>query len=284
MEPPKPGIHEGVPAVEYHRWDAVNASRLKIVREKSCAHARYEQLHPREQTKAMALGEAIHFALLEPAVLEANVVEGLDHDRRSAVNTIAWAAFEEEHPGKIIVKADEYVMLSGLAAEVRRNPTAAGLLEAPGITEASLIWEHEGVVCKGRFDRLCFWRGHNWIVDVKSCRDASAAFFKREVANRLYDLSAAWYVMGAHALDPGTTYRFAFIVVEKEPPYASQVFEASPNLLFEGEHKANRAFIEWAACLESGEYTAYPGGLNPIDLPKWAEVAEREQEAEFDGG
>lgn len=283
MEAPKPGIYEGIPSTDYHRWEAVNASLLKTVREKSPMHARYEQLHPKDQTPAMAMGEAIHYALLEPELFTANVVPGLDHDRRSAANKAAWLAFEEDNSGKVIIKQAEFDRLDGLHAELLNHNKAGALLQAPGRTEVSLVWEVEGVLCKGRYDRLCREGGHNWVIDVKSCQDASPRGFQRQVANYLYDLQAAHYLGGAHALDPDNTYRFAFVAVEKDPPYGAAVYEASPTMLFEGGHKARTAMEAWAKCVKAGRFTGYPGGVQTLELPRYAEVADREMDAAEEG-
>ena len=61
----KPGIYPDLPNEEYHRCDGVSNSMLSDMA-RSPAHFQAARRRQREETPAMAIGTAIHCAVLEP--------------------------------------------------------------------------------------------------------------------------------------------------------------------------------------------------------------------------
>ncbi len=300
MKAPAPGIHRDVPEDEYHRWDAFNVSLAKVIREQTPAHARRYQQHPPESSAAMEFGTAVHCAILEPEKFGEKVILGLRHDRRSAANKAAWELFEKEHAGKIILKADQLDHCSAMAAAVEDHPLAMSLLTAPGIKEASMVWqdapartgdEELGMLCKARIDILCRWRNFNCIVDVKTIAGytaptpvsprgtggASKRRLEQQMASFSYDMQAGFYLRGAKILAPEER-RFLFIFVEKTPPYGVHVVEPNITMLGEGEDKCRLAMRTWARCEKSGSYPCYGNEITSIDIPKYAQMTEEELE------
>lgn len=67
-----PCLYEGVPANDYHAYDAISASGLTLMA-RSPAHYRHRRDNPEPGTPAQQLGEAIHLAVLEPDLFEARI-------------------------------------------------------------------------------------------------------------------------------------------------------------------------------------------------------------------
>src|SRR5690606_26886762 len=95
-EVPEPGLYPDVPADVYHRWPAASQTVLKIMRDRSPAHARQYMLTPPEPTPAMVLGAAIHAAILQPDVFARQYVRAPELDRRTRAGREAWEQLETE--------------------------------------------------------------------------------------------------------------------------------------------------------------------------------------------
>jgi hypothetical protein len=144
---------------------------------------------------------------------------------------------------------------------------AARLLK-DGLAEQTIIWRHEsGIECKCRPDFLA----EEVIVEVKTTCDASAGAFSRSIASLGYDLQAAFYLAGCRIAD-NKARKFVFIAVEKDPPYATAVYQASDELVENGRRKylAALELLKW--CKEHDQWPAYQpsGEIELIDLPKWS--------------
>lgn len=195
IEVPEPGIYPDVPAEVYHRWPAASQTVLKIMRDRSPAHARQYMLTPPEPTPAMVLGQAIHAAILQPDLFREHYVRGLEFDRRTKQGREAWEALAAEHPNAIILKPEDYDRCIAIRDAVHSHHYARKLLR--GQTEVSAVWRDPwfGVLCKGRFD--CVPTGLGIIVDVKSVSDASPRAMQRFIYAYGTYLQAAHYMIGA---------------------------------------------------------------------------------------
>jgi hypothetical protein len=272
IQTPEPGVHAGVPEHVYRAWDAVNQSTLWTFR-RSAAHARYAFLHP-SSTEATDIGGAIHAVTLEPDSLDTRyAVRPPGIDRRTREGKAAWAEFEAEAAGRIILeKRDVYDTLAGIRDSLRDHPLAYSLLTSPGLTELSALWRdpRSDVRCKGRMDRVVEHAGWTWIVDVKSTDDAGPFGFARSTVNFGYYLQAAFYLDGLAALSDRDR-RFAFVAVEKRPPYAIAVYEPDIVFLEAGRDEYRRHMATWKKCQETGLWPGYPDGIETLESPSWFE-------------
>ena len=272
IDDPKPGIHLDVREFEYRRWNAINQSGLWLFR-RSPAHARYAFLHP-DSTPATDLGSAIHAVLLEPESLEDRyAVRPPGIDRRTREGKAVWAEFIAESAGKTVLEdRDAWDTLEGIRDALRRpeHAFAHELITAPGLTEVSAVWRHEDldVLCKGRMDRITEVGGWTWVADVKSTEDASPHAFARSVMNYGYYCQAPFYVDGLAAL-ADRDRRFAFIAVEKKPPYCIAVYELDLVFTELGRDDYTRWLRTWKECNRTGSWPGYPDGIETLDAPAW---------------
>jgi hypothetical protein len=289
MKCPEPGIYKDVPNAVYHGpeyQDAVNNSLLKTVRSETPAQAYYDQTHPKPQTEAMGVGEAVHLALLEPHLFDENVVRGLGVDRRSKKNQQAHALHELENADKLILKHGDYDRVKGMADAGLHHGRSAELLASPGLNEVTIVgdMEAEGMMvrCRIRPDRLTRFQKWNAIVDVKSIEGSlSLENINRACGNFAYDMQAAFYLDVAEALAPADR-RFFFVFVSKRPPYLRRVVEAGAEMIFNGRTKYRWALNDWAKCLKSGEYPGWTNDIDIASLNKFATVSDAEHERHYE--
>jgi hypothetical protein len=270
---PEIGVHAGVAAHTYRTWDAVNQSTLWSFR-RSAAHARYEFIHPSESTHTQDLGSAIHAVLLEPDSVERDyAVRPADLPTRGPGSRKALWAWKEEiaATGKVILdKQDDLATLRGVRDAVRDHPLALEFLTAPGLTEVSALWRFDDTLCKARPDRIVEVAGWTWVVDVKSTPDASPGAFARSCVNFGYYLQAAFYLDGLEELAPRDR-RFAFVAVEKTPPFGIAIYEPDIVFLEAGRDEYHRHLRTWRSCLESGRWPGYPTDIETLTAPQWFE-------------
>lgn len=270
---PDPNAYRDVSRATYESWPYVNQSTLKEAARSCLARARYKQLHPEAPTSAQELGDHMHHAILEPRVFDENYAQLPDVDRRTNAGKAAWAKWEEENPGKIGLKSDDWILVRDMVRAVWEGPntTARALLTAKGANELSCVWDdaQSGLRCKGRIDRFTSFEGGSVVVDVKTAIDASPDGFARAAARFGYHVQAAFYLDGLAALSPKQR-RFLFLVVEKNPPYPVACYELGLPEIEEGRAQYREVLERWKFAEQNGLWPAYPLEIVPLSLPKWA--------------
>ena len=108
------------------------------------------------------------------------------------------------------------------------------------------------------------------LLDVKTCGDASANEFRRQVARKRYHVQAAYYSDG-YAFAAGVEVMgFVFVAVESEWPYAASALMLDPRSLEQGRAEYRRNLDTYAACRRKGEWPGYGDAVQLIELPGWA--------------
>lgn len=264
--PTEPGLYPNVPLDVYLHWPFCSQSTLTVMRDKSPAHARYEQLHPTPSTPAQMMGDSLHRAVLQPDLFSTEFLRGPD----GPWNRNPWKAEVEEmrgaFPEAVILKADEYDTVLRMRESVRSHPKVAQLLTDE--VELSAVWEDRatGLLCKGRFD--CVNRERGVLLDLKKTRDASPHGFLKAIGAYGYYLQAAMYNTGAHLLDMRMKH-FVFVAVEDYPPYAVAVYRIIDKALMAGEHELGALMQVYKECHESGYWPAYSQDIEDIAVPGW---------------
>lgn len=250
---------------EYHQHPAVGSSSLKHML-KSPAHYNYNLKNPVVATPAMLLGSAIHEAILEPNLFEANVVVMPKFEGKGSV-ALKDAWLMQNH-GKRILKQDDFDMIQNIVQAVKMNKLASQLLST-GAAEESYFWQDPdtGIVCKCRPDYL---REKHILVDVKSTIDASMDGFPTQIARHKYHLQAAYYLDGVTAATGQSFDQFIILAVEKEPPYAMSVHLMDSGTIDAGRLLYKRALARIKECREKNFWPAYDEKILTASLPAWA--------------
>ncbi len=270
MTEPVVGIHPGMSRAVYESIDAANFSMLKHFA-RSAAHARHYMVSPPEPTPALVLGTQLHAAILEPEAFEKAYAGAPDCDRRTKEGRATWAAAQEANAGKELVKANDWAFIMTARDAAWKDPRLAALLRAPGLNEVAIVWQHErtGLYCKAMLDRLTQYDGWTWIVDVKSCVDASPGPFAAACARGLYHAQGAHYLAGCNAIAPARR-RFGWVAFEKEPPHLAARYEPDDAALVAGEALIEKWLDQYAECRETDVWPGYSQKIERLELPRWA--------------
>lgn len=274
----KPGVYDNLTNHEYHSGPGINKGLLDVVR-RSPAHAKavLDAANDSEPTAAMQLGTAFHSMLLEPQDFERTYVVAPKFDKRTKEGKAGWEAFQAEHGGKQFIDQEQLDQLLAMAHSVRQHPAANALLTgAPGRAELSVYWQDAitGELCRCRPD---FWRQDGIIVDVKTTDDASQEEFSRSLVKWRYHVQAPWYLDGTTAAHQAghapkgwsAPKAFAFLVVEKKPPYAVAVYVLDAESMALGRAEYRTDLDKLAACMKSGEWPGYGDTIQQLGVPQW---------------
>jgi hypothetical protein len=265
-------------ATEYHGLPRLSSGGIKHLL-KSPAHYQYAKAHPMVATPAMQFGTVIHALVLEPGTIEQVVAIVPDDapDRRSNAGKVWWTTFDESAVGKCIMTRERYEQAQTAAMSVRQHPRYAAVFRPMGVIETSLLWhDNYGVLGKGRPDYLS--PGYEWIVDLKTTRDASKEDFAKQMWNLRYDIQAAWYLRGLTRATPATPRGFIWGAVETEPPYAVAFYAMETADLEVAFADIDNMVRLYANCIRDNVWPGYPEEVQPIRLPRWASVKRTQPE------
>ena len=247
--------------VVYDGIVALNQSGAKELL-KSPAHYQAYLNRTREESKALRVGTAVHKLALEGLdAYNATHAIAPEVDKRTKEGKAAWAEFATANEGKAILTADEGALVDAV------SNAAIGCMKEHGIvlskTEVMFTAFLGDVLVKCAIDGIS---DDGYIYDLKTCEDASPQGFLSAVRKYRYNLQAYFY---RHAVESAYKCRvlgFRFIAVEKEPPYATAVYELGPELMTNAAFDFERAIKLYKDCTASGEWPGYQKEITTIDL------------------
>lgn len=260
-----PMLIRGMPNNIYHSWpDSISNSALTLI-DQSPAHFAYAE--PREATRDMEIGTAIHTAILEPERYAKEYMILKDTKARTA----------SEYKQAVKVYGSERVLIgheadrvAGMQESVYSHPVARELMRRPAENELSLFVNdpETGALVRVRYDRLI--TGSNIAVDLKKTQDARASEFPRSVFNYRYQVQAALYSDAFFWATGECLESFRFLVIEEKMPHAVMVYRLDETALADGRRIYRENLNTYAACLASGDWPAYECGADEvIGLPDW---------------
>ncbi len=273
-----PRIVEGLSFDQYHGDpSSIGAGGIRLLG-RSPLHFWHAYLRdgrePAEVTDAQRLGTAIHCAVLEPGCFPSRFSVRPPCDRRTKEGKAIYADFQASLNGRTELTTPEYQAAMEVREAFDKSPFSHYLNN--GRSELSAYWTDRatGVRCRMRPDFVCSDRP--FLIDLKSCTDASERAFTSHAWRMGYHITAAWYVDGWKAVT-GDKVDYIFAAWEKEPPYAAQWYYAD-DLLLEAGRAAYRHLLNlYAECRTANEWPSYnsnrPGSepaLNPLFPPAWA--------------
>lgn len=290
---PPPGVYRGVPAAEYHAWDAASNSALNRLA-RSPMHARWELDNPSPPTEATLRGDALHLAVLEPqlfseryvvagqcsAVLQTGVRRGEECGAPGkAVHGGRWMCGSHSvgigEDVRTVLPAAVYRACVSMHAAAVAHPDVAALLAATDDRELSIVfdWPETQVRCKARIDVPALAAGV--LGDLKTTQDASEGAFMRSIVRYGYHRQAPFYLTGCRELHslgllPSAPTDFLFIPVEADPPHGVGVYRLSDGAVSAGRESLQRLIPQWALCTARGMWPGYAQEIRDITLPDWA--------------
>lgn len=281
----EPGIYVDYPAERYHAKFPGLASKsgLDRVHKSPATYLAWLNGALEQTTDAMGFGKALHCAVLEPNVFARTYVVQPDFgDLRFKENKSSREAWRRDvdygAPGApSVITADDMRNIRGMSNSIRDNKYASRMI-SEGASEVTMRWvdPNTGVQCKGRVDYYVPKMAGSW--DVKSCEDARASAFARSIANYRYHVQQAFYSDAFRILGRPLEF-FAFIAVEKSPPYLLKVYMIDSDDVADGWEEAQADLAKLALAYETGVFPGYPEGITTIARPEWARRAsEREDD------
>jgi len=255
-------IIENMPFADYQAIDAVNMSSLKHIA-RSPAYYKWKLTQPDKQTDAMAIGSAVHCAVLEPLAFTDRYCSF--GGRRAGEN---WTDFVEANPDKTILKLPDFdrvmqinnaVMGHELSKQILTNPTNK--------TEVVIVWTDPstGILCKARLDLV----SDDCISDLKTAADPTTWAFCKSAASYHYYTQFAMYANGWQVVT-GDRLPVKVIAVGSQAPHEVVVYNVPGEPLNHGQDEY-RAMLEMLhQCQKNDEWAEYCQS-EPIDMvvPGW---------------
>lgn len=257
-----PGFYDDVPEPEYHAdRDSLSVSGAKLLL-KAPARFRWQMDNGQAPRRHFDVGHAAHSLIL--GVGDPLYVTPFDNWRTKQAGLEQDIARTE---GMVPLLPADYEAACDMADAISAHETAMRLLsEGRPEVSAYALDERTDVMRRARFD----WLGVGVLSDIKTTRCAEPWAFAGDVAKYGYHQQAAWYLDLARDLGHPAE-AFAFIVVEKEPPYLVEVYDLDAAAVERGRELNRRALERFRDCTASGlwpGYTARP--FTTLSLPKWA--------------
>lgn len=223
---------------EYASIKALNSSSLKQG-EKTSLHIDATLDGRLKYTKKeFDFGFEFHCMLFEPEKF--NQLFYISKQHLGKKTNIDKAALLKELPyngGKERIDLDDGEIMKRMVESLNSHPGIRDLIEASGFIERTIIWKDVdfNINCKGRIDKLI---PDNFIIDLKSTKDACESYFSKDFKKYGYALQAAFYLDGYRALYPNAnSIEFAFIAIDKQEPYLCELYEVSEKTINEARNK-----------------------------------------------
>ena len=239
---------------------------------KSPAHYQAAKQRKFTPTLSMQIGSALHCLVLEgEEQFERDFILKPDGLSLTTKEGKEWKA----QAGKktVLSKSDQYASwdaVHGMTESLRRlewfDPSQPDYRK---YNELSIYWEAEGLDCKCRLDRLVLEDDRALVLDLKTTDSVDPRdFLKKVIGGMNYLFQAAWYSEATLAAF-GLPTTFVFIGIERTPPYATCVFEVSPEMLAEGLEQTAYARNLLRECLRSKTWEPPAIDYRVLDLPPW---------------
>lgn len=261
-----PGVHE-ISEVDYHSDPALSSSGARKLLPPSCpALFKYEQENPPGPRAVFDIGHAAHKLALGigPEIVELPY----DSMRTNAAKDFDAAA---RAAGKVPLKAEDYAMVTAMAAALHAHPIASALI-SDGQPEASIFWDdaQSGVQRRARLDWLPAMNdGRPVLFDYKTVRSADPEKFVRSIIDYGYHLQGSWYLDAAKAIGFGDDAKFLFVCQEKVAPYLVTVIGLTEYAERIGRILNRRAIDIFAKCTETDTWPGYSDEVEYPSLPHW---------------
>ena len=151
---------------------------------------------------------------------------------------------------------------------VHSHPAASVLLQQ-GKAEQTVLFDEPmtGAKCKIRPDWLS---ETGFIVDVKSTEDSSPYGFGKSSLNYRYDVQGAFYYDGLAYATGARPDGFAFIAVEKKPPYLVGVYFVTSEIFDLGRKKYLQNLETYIQCKQNNIWPGYSEYMEPLAFPAYA--------------
>lgn len=293
----KPGMFPGMSMEDYQATPAVSASLLHTVITE-CPKAAWHGSWlnpapiPRDDTKVSDAGSISHEILLLGTNDCVQVFDPAEYPNATGPGcatgwtnkSIRTARDDCRTAGKIPVLRAEYGVIENMVDSARhfidglRNSEPAiwaAFQPDGGVSEISLLWDDDGLLCRMRPDRID--EARKVIIDPKfSGVTANPGEWSRKQMTPMgYWCRAAWYRRGCRMMF-GTEPDYIFLVVSDKPPHLCSLVGVDPPGFEHGGMQVHRALRTWRECVERGWWPGFPNRVCYPQLLPWEAAKEME--------
>lgn len=263
-------IAHDMPAEDYHAHPALSSSVVKRAAETTPAHVAAYMAGPQKASKALALGTVTHVAILEPHALEKRYFPATWPGRNTKAGKIAheFVELHAMHEGKELIARSDFDAARRMRDAVHSHPEASIVL-AHGRPEVSCFVTDPVTGCDLRSREDWAPADFDVIVDLKTCRDASAQWFGRDAFRLGYPVSAYHYKR-CRQIETGVDCDFMWIAVESEPPHAVATYYAEDDVMQWAEQRWLTAVKALRRAAWLGDWHGHPRETQPLPMPHWA--------------
>ena len=262
---------EKMPDDAYHGEEMqgyVSSTQLKTLAH-SPAHLRHMMDNPMVETDALRQGKAIHCAILDgPEEFARQYKERTVPDWRTVAGKAEKAAMERD--GVTCLTADEHAMIMGIYHAFESHPVLMDIIatDPDPKFEHAILWQDKetGLWCRAKPDIF----GANFMLDLKSTKDARPHKFNRQFFELGYHIQAAHYASAWEAINGQNAENdldFVFFAAEKTPPFGHMLYRVSRDVMLYGKQCRRDLMLKFADCLNMGEWHGYGNEIKELTLP-----------------
>lgn len=270
---------------DYHAQPAFSSSQLKDML-RSAAHFYAHNISneiEHKETESMSLGTLTHTLFLEPEKFDDEYIIMPKFDRRTKEGKAAYAEFEAQAAGKIIIDEEQHQAALGMAKNLKTLSIYGEMQKYDGLAEASIFFTDPTFnldlrVRPDYFILPCDKYPNGLLIDLKTTDDARDKAFSSICGKFAYDLSAAMYRQGVQiAYETEDKPDFIFLVAERNAPFNVKQYKASDLFLATGELRYQQAKQSLAESLLMKRWAGYDLDLEDINLPAYISNAYLQQ-------
>lgn len=259
-----------MPDEEYHgknMQEYVSSTMLKTLAH-SPAHLRHMLDNPSaKDTDALRCGRAIHCAILD------GPQEFVRQYRVKKKANWATVAGKSEKAAMLAdrvtpLTVDEHAMVMGILRAFESHPEIMNMIDDNPQFEQTILWRDEetGLLCRAKPDVF----GGNFMVDLKSARDARPAKFNRQFFDLGYHIQAAHYAAAWKAItgwDTADDLYFVFFAAEKTPPFGNLLYHVPYEVTRYGMKERRELMLKYKDCVDKNEWPGYGHEIHELTLP-----------------
>lgn len=280
-------VVDDLPITDYHAATALLSNSLIQIARRSLFQLRYaidQRLEGaddgQDEKEWSIIGNALHCAILEPFAFESRYMRLPDFgDMRSSTKRAyrdAWLA--ENLRGRCGLTEPQWRMVHDMREAFFRNRKLRTLLEH-GRPEVTAVARDPGTGLPRRARADWFNDRLGIALDLKTALDASKQAWKRAAGTRGYHIQDSWY-RDVFRLAGCEIQEFAFVVIEKRPPYDLGCYTLEPDYLLAGEKIVQAQLVRIMRAAQRNEWPGYTDGVEMLSLSKYViDDAEAEYEA-----
>lgn len=256
---------EDISYEKYFKIKAINSSAVKYGDRSPYHLDKYLTGYLREEKKEYNFGNYFHCLVFEEekfykyCYIMPETPDGEPLNRRKNLHKDFWEKCVEIANGREIIKKEEFEQLEKLRDALYEHNKffPLDIISPKGFTETVITAKNADlqINCKGKLDKFV---PNQFILDLKSTKDATEKSFMRDFSRYEYKVQAAFYVDLIAAAGFDSNIPFVFVAQEHSPPYFTKMYEVSDEKLNEGR----QIYVK-----RLDEYIKYKRGqLNIFDL------------------